>query len=285
MANPLVEPTFSFTAPDDPADLLSDKKLCIEYGQFHISFCISNRVVDKISHLASYQFKSRPDVAWIQKILASNPVYQTSFYDVILVHNQKEMVLVPSSMYKQHLEESLLQTIHGDMDDMIICNDDVHQWELNNIFGCNRMVFDAIRKQFPHVRNIHFSTLSLRSIFRNIKEESGNWIKIFFYPSSIQVFAFKGDQLLLAQTFYYETKEDVIFHLLNLSDKYNIDLTEALVEVSGLVDEESGTWKELNRYVLRIAFEEPAGHAENAVQIEGIPSHFLTPILLIPKCV
>lgn len=285
MANPLVEPTFSFTAPDDPADLLSDKKLCIEYGQFHISFCISNRVGDKISHLASYQFKSRPDVAWIQKILASNPVYQTSFYDVILVHNQKEMVLVPSSMYKQHLEESLLQTIHGDMDDMIICNDDVHQWELNNIFGCNRMVFDAIRKQFPHVRNIHFSTLALRSIFRNIKEESGNWIKIFFYPSSIQVFAFKGDQLLLAQTFYYETKEDVIFHLLNLSDKYNIDLTEALVEVSGLVDEESGTWKELNRYVLRIAFEEPAGHAENDVQIEGIPSHFLTPILLIPKCV
>ncbi|MEY2835874.1 MAG: hypothetical protein RLZZ557_1536, partial [Bacteroidota bacterium] len=115
--------------------------------------------------------------------------------------------------------------------------------------------------------------------------ESGNWIKIFFYPSSIQVFAFKGDQLLLAQTFYYETKEDVIFHLLNLSDKYNIDLTEALVEVSGLVDEESGTWKELNRYVLRIAFEEPAGHAEAAVKIEGIPMHFLTPILLIPKCV
>jgi Protein of unknown function (DUF3822) len=285
MANPLLEPTFSFTAPDDPADMLSDKKLCIEYGQFHISFCISNRGGEKIIHLASYQFKSRPDVAWMQKILASNPVYQTSFYDVILVHNQKEMVLVPSTMYKQHLEESLLQTIHGDMDDMIICNDDVHQWELNNIFGCNRMVFDAIRKQFPHVRNIHFSTVALRSIFRNIKEESGNWIKIFFYPSSIQVYAFKGDQLLLAQTFYYETKEDVIFHLLNLSDKYNIDLTEALVEVSGLVDEESGTWKELNRYVLRIAFEEPAVHTENAMQFKGIPSHFLTPILLIPKCV
>jgi hypothetical protein len=101
----------------------------------------------------------------------------------------------------------------------------------------------------------------------------------------LQVFALKGDQLLLAQSFYYETKEDVIFHLLNLSDKYNIDLTEALVEVSGLVDEESGTWKELNRYVLRISMEEPTGHTESAVRIEGIPSHFLTPILLISKCV
>ncbi len=285
MANPLLEPTFSFTAPDDPTDMLSDKKLCIEYGQFHVSFCISNKGGEKISHLASYQFKSKPDTAWIQKILASNPVYQLSFDDVILVHNQKEMVLLPSSMYKQHLEETLLQTVHGDIDDMIICNDDVHQWELNNIYGCNRMVFDAIREQFPHVRNIHFSTLALRSIFRNIKEEPGNWIKIFFYPSSIQVFALKGDQLLLAQTFYYETKEDVIFHLLNLSDKFNIDLTEALVEVSGMVDDESGTWKELNRYVLRIAMEEPPGPVESAVKIDGIPSHFLTPILLLPKCV
>jgi hypothetical protein len=101
----------------------------------------------------------------------------------------------------------------------------------------------------------------------------------------LQVYALKGDQLLLAQSFYYETKEDVIFHLLNLTDKFNIDLSSAFVQVSGLIDEESGIWKELNRYVLNIEFDYPPQAALQMLNITGVPIHFLTPIMLIAKCV
>jgi len=110
-------------------------------------------------------------------------------------------------------------------------------------------------------------------------------MKIFFYPSSLQVYALKGDQLLLAQSFYYETKEDVIFHLLNLADKFNIDLTEAFVEISGLIDDESGTWKELNRYILNIQLENPVQQQALNVNDPLLPPHFLTPFFLIAKCV
>ena len=92
-------------------------------------------------------------------------------------------------------------------------------------------------------------------------------------------------QSQLAQSFYYETKEDVVFHLLNLTDKFNIDLASAFVEVSGLIDEESGIWKELNRYILNIVFENPSQHALQMLNIAGVPIHFLTPIMLIAKCV
>lgn len=285
MAYPSLSETFLFSLSLEEISALQDKKLCVEYGQYHLSLSISNKSGDTIYHIAFYQFKSRPDVRIIQQILIENQVYLQTFSDVILVHNQKENALLPSSMYKQELEQTLLETIHGDIEAMIIMNDDVHQWELNNIYGCNRYMFNMMRDKYPHIRNNHFTTLALRSIFRNIKYEKENWLKIYFYPTSLQVFALKGDQLLMAQSFYYETKEDVVFHLLNLSDKFNIDLASSFVEVSGLIDEESGIWKELNRYILNIQFEIPPQIALQMLSITTVPIHFLTPIMLIAKCV
>jgi hypothetical protein len=142
-----------------------------------------------------------------------------------------------------------------------------------------------MKNAYPHTRICHFATLALRSAFRNIRDDEGNWMKLFFYPSAIQVLALKGDQLLLAQSFYYETKEDVIFNLLNLADKFNIDLTSAYVEISGLIDEESGTWKELNRYILNIQLESPVHNQALKLADISIPPHFLTPFFLIAKCV
>ncbi|MEY4660100.1 MAG: hypothetical protein RLZZ42_52 [Bacteroidota bacterium] len=285
MSNSLLSPTFCFTSTEDESSALQEKKLCVEYGHYHLSFIISNRTGDTCYHVAFYQFKNRPEVRTLSTILSGNEVYRQSFTDVVLVHNQKEMVLVPSFLYKQELEQTLLETIHGDTDSMIIMNDDVHQWELNNVYGCNRFILDAMKNAFPHTRNTHFTTLALRSIFRNIRDDKGFWMKIFFYPSSLQVYALKGDQLLLAQSFYYETKEDVIFHLLNLADKFNIDLTEAFVEISGLIDDESGTWKELNRYILNIQLENPVQQQALNVNDPLLPPHFLTPFFLIAKCV
>lgn len=285
MVYPLLSETFLFSLSLEEISALQDKKLCVEYGQYHISLSISNKSGDIFYHIAFYQFKNRPDVRAIQEILTENQVYLQPFSDVILVHNQKEIVSLPSAMYKQELEQTLLETIHGDVEAMIVMNDDVHQWELNNIYGCNRYMFNMMRDKYPHTRNNHFTTLALRSIFRNIRYGKENWLKIYFYPSSLQVYALKGDQLLLAQSFYYETKEDVVFHLLNLTDKFNIDLASAFVEVSGLIDEESGIWKELNRYILNIAFENPPQTALQMLDITGVPIHFLTPIMLIAKCV
>lgn len=285
MAYPLLSATFSFSLPVEQVSAIQDKKLCIEYGQFHISISISNKTGENVYHIACYQFKNKPEVRLIQQILNENSIYLQSFSDVILVHNQRETVLLPSSLYKQELEKSVLETVHGDTDTLIVMNDDVHQWELNNIYGCHKYLFDMIRDKYPHTRNNHFTTLALRYIFRNIKEDKSHWVKIFFYPSALQVFALKGDQLLLAQSFYYETKEDVVFHILNLSDKFNIDLTSAFVEISGLIDEESGIWKELNRYILNIEFENPVQPIPEFVDQTVVPQHFLTPIMLIAKCV
>ena len=285
MSKSLLTPTFCFTSPADESSGGQEKKLCVEYGQYHLTFIISNKSGDSCHHIAFYQFKSRPEVKVLVGILSENELYKQLFSDVILVHNQKEMVLVPSSMYKQELEQTLLETIHGDTDSLIIMNDDVHQWELNNIYGCNRFILDAMKNMFPHTRNCHFTTLSLRSIFRNIRDDKGYWMKIYFYPSSLQVLALKDDQLLLAQSFYYETKEDVIFHLLNLADKFNIDLTSAFVEISGLIDDESGSWKELNRYILNVQLENPAQNQSSKMDTSSIPQHFLTPFFLITKCV
>jgi hypothetical protein len=95
----------------------------------------------------------------------------------------------------------------------------------------------------------------------------------------------KGEQLQIAKSFYFETPEDIIYHLLNVVDKYGLTTSEAVVDVSGLLDSSSATWKELNKFFLNISFEKsPSFSVDNAINA-NLPSYYFTPFLLIPRCV
>jgi len=56
----------------------------------------------------------------------------------------------------------------------------------------------------------------------------------------------------LHNPYNYETTEDAIYQLLNLVEHHHVDLKYLKALVSGHIDDESATWKELRKYILDI---------------------------------
>jgi hypothetical protein len=285
MIQPIIKPTFGFRNENAPSTIEGGSKLCIEVGQFHVALTISNVAGDMVSLFDLYTAKQRPDPAFLNAVLASEKLEGVQFSDVIFIHNQKEMVLVPSALYKQDLDAVLIDTIHGDQLAYSIAVDDVHQWELYNVYATPTDLIEIVLDKYPQARQVQYMSACLRGIFRTLTEDANQWIKLYVLPSCFNLVVLKGEQLQIAKSFYYETPEDIIYHLLNVVDKYGLDISEALVEVSGLLDSSSTTWKELNKYFLNISMEvNPSlslGNANNA----DLPSHYFTPFLLVPRCV
>lgn len=285
MISSTIRPSFGFNNENNPSFIQGASKLCIEVGEFHIAITVSNLSGDLISNFDLYASKQKIDVAFLQSVLASEKLGSSQFSDVILIHNQKEMVLVPSSLYKKDLDTVLIDTIHGDQFEYSIAVDDVHQWEMHNVFATSSELLGLVLDKYPQARQVQYMTVCLRGIFRTLTEEVNQWIKLYVLPSCINLVVLKGEQLQLAKSFYFETPEDILYHILNIVDKYGLDVSKVVLEVSGTLDSSSATWKELNKYFLNISFEKsPSFTVDNAINA-NLPSYYFTPFLLIPRCV
>lgn len=285
MGSSIISAAFGFSNGNTSSAIDGADKLCIEVGQFHIALTISNASGDLVSLFELYTSKQTADPAFLQSVLASEKLVGLQFSDVIFIHNQKEMVLVPSSLYTENLHAILIDTIHGDQKDYSISVDDVRQWELHNVFGSSTEMLELVLDKYPQARQVQYMSACLRGIFRTIKAGTDQRIKLYVLPSCFNMVVLKGDHLQIAKSFFYETPEDIIYHLMNVVDKYGLDTSEVILEVSGLLDSSSATWKELSKYFLNVGTEKPPSFSSENAKTTNLPSHYFTPFLLVPKCV
>ena len=285
MVSSILSAAFGFNNGNTSSANDGAEKLCIEVGQFHIALTLSNASGDLVTLFELYTSKQTTDLAFLQSVLASEKLIGIQFSDVIFIHNQKEMVLVPTSLYRENLNAILIDTIHGDQKEYSISVDDVHQWELHNVFGSSTEMLELVLNKYPQARQVQYMSACLRGIFRTLETGVDQRIKLHVLPSCFNLVVLKGDQLQIAKSFFYETPEDIIYHLMNVVDKYGLDVSEALVEVSGLLDLSSGTWKELSKYFLNVNAEKPPIFSAENSKTTDLPSHYFTPFLLVPTCV
>lgn len=264
---------------------VADKKLCIEVGSNFYSYCISDQSGKEVHDFASFETVSPVDASTLQSLFHYPQISQLNFVDVVLIHNRRELAMVPAVFHQPDINATVLQTIHGDVEDWIIYEDDVHQWELFTIYGWDPSIVECVAERFPQVRFVQFTTGALRSLFKSISIEKEQVIKLYFYQKEMISIVLKDSQLQLAQSFHFETPQDVMYHLLNLVERLKLDLATVILEVSGLIDVHSETWSELNKFFVEVQLDEPSNMPTDINPAEVLPAHYYTPFLITPRCV
>jgi hypothetical protein len=282
MVTSSLKPTFAYVPIEGKNSMDEGLKLCLEVGEEHVSYLIANTSGTKIMHFEYYSVPKEEKLERLSMLLKEHPGLSHSFEDVILVNNTNRTVLVPDKFHKDHLNDSLFQMIHGDLEDMALHKDAVYEWEINILHGFEAELDTLLKERFPQARSVHFATTALRSAFKNRHWEEKQHVKLFFFSSSFFIMLFHGDRLQIAQHFQFQTTEDIIYHVLNVADKFQVDVNSALFETSGLLDESSPIWYELQRHFLEISFLSPDVTFDENMEIS---SHYFTPFFLIPACV
>lgn len=273
---------FHYAAVDSPP--LESRKLTIELGDTYLSYCISNPSGSSIQSAAFLPAASAVNDSFLTEFL-SLPDLATAFDEVILVCNTKEKVLIPSVYHSSDARSQLIEAVHGDLGDLVIQEDEIHQWELYVIYGCNRILLDTIYNRFPHLRQVHFDTACLRHIFRNVTDKPSQWIMVFFYPGQISVAVVKEGALQILQCFHFDTPHDVVYHLLHVCERFQLDCTTLHAEVSGMIDAQSEAWREIQKYIVDIELESNILLDTAICEQSGSPVHYFTPFLIAPSCV
>lgn len=205
--------------------------------------------------------------------------------NVFLIANGPDNCMIPDKFFKSHLVESIYRSIQGDVTDVRILHDEVDKWELVNVYGVDKFIHHFMMEKFPQTKILHFVSLGLNTVFKNNLEDLDAFMKLNFSPNYLNIILVKGAQLQFSQSVYYETAEDAIYHILNLVEKHDMDLSILKTLVSGHIDADSSTWKELRKYILDIDFEDSVIDQFVTDDSHPIGSHFFTPHLQVLQCV
>ncbi|HVG42488.1 MAG TPA: DUF3822 family protein [Chitinophagaceae bacterium] len=244
--------------------------LLCELGDNFTCIANYNEVSKQIDGLTYYTFPPQQMTESIKQIISSieglsiKKVVCSSFADA---------VLVPYSLYKEETKH----TFFIDAQYSNVLQDRIAEWQIVNTYTLPNSIYQLFEENETVYFHSYTPTLKIYNGF-----VAENQVSINFTPQQFSVLIKKEGQLQLAQTYSYTVPLDVVYYLLSIYERFNLSKTETYVLLSGLIEEDSALYKELNNYFLNLHFN---ASAAGSIQNNNYPPHYFTSLFNLAACV
>lgn len=268
------------SAEDTQPSGLSEQVLSIAVGERHCGFAITDKAGTTLYKLAYYAVTGTEDNP-VAVIHALHPELKHSFYKVCISYDYPQNTLVPSQQYKSEQAGDLLKSLYGVNGSSVIISESIHDWQLYNVYAVPRDVHEWVCRHYPAAQYWHRYTLDIKQM-RSGDQPQQLWAD--FRTDDFTLSAIADNKLLLSQTFPYSTPEDVLYYILkvcSLSPGGNQSdfQRDAVLSLSGLIDQQSALYKELYQYFIHLVFRDASWSSSGEH-----PLHFFTSLNDLVRC-
>ena len=263
--------------------------LIVEAGWYGVSFAWYKKDPLSLEGVLSYNFNERITAAelstHLEYIIEKEPVFSSQPASVSVFYNFKESLLIPGRYFNDMHSGRQLAAIYGEVSDNILRADLIqqepdiaHTEQVHNIYRIPQEVHTVITRNFPGAAIRHSTSMQLA-------QNGDADMHCILFHNTVKVILFSRKQLLLVQQFSYKTPEDVVYHLLNTCDKYNVAVTDIVLLLSGMIDAQSNLYQEIYKYFLNVSFEPVSDEVFLSADIKAFPTHFFSHLTALAKCV
>ena len=256
--------------------------LVCEISNQGFSYAIKNEDQNIYVGLAVFHFNKNAvgqnDANILKEIIGGQSLLSQKFRKVCVIFSYSESVLVPFELYNLTENENVLNLIHGDIQNKaVILTDLVVEKKVYNAYRVPADILKIISETFPNAVNRHQYSALLKQT-----TETENKLLVIFYPQKIVVRLIKGGDVEFINNFDYRTAEDVSYILLNVCKQFEV--ANVPLEVSGLIDKDSGLYKEIYKYFEPIEFATLSEESNYVEAINQHPAHYFSHIFAFDTC-
>lgn len=266
-----------------PDSVDAEKSILVcEISNQGFSYAVKNEEQNTYVGLAVYHFNKNAvgqnEATTLQEIISQQPLLSQNFKKICVIFSYNESVLIPFELYNSAENENVLNLIHGDLHNKtLVLTDLVAEKKVYNAYRVPADILKVISETFPNAVNRHQQSVLLKQT-----PETGNKLLVIFYPQKILVRLIKNSNLELINNFEYRTAEDVSYILLNVCKQFEV--TNVALEVSGLIDKDSGLYKEIYKYFEPIEFATLSAERNYVEAINEHPAHYFSHIFAFDTC-
>jgi Protein of unknown function (DUF3822) len=267
-----------------PGAVEAEKSILVcEISNEGFSYAIKNESQNLYVGAAVFHFdkngSSNDHSAVLETILQQELLLNNTFKKVVIMFSYAESLLIPFELYNSAENENVLNLIHGDLQNNVsILSDRIPERNIYNIYRVPSAILNTLNQKFTGAVNLHQYSILLKQVLANEHK-----LFVLFYPRKIVLRLIKDGKLEFINNFYYKTAEDVSYVLLNVCNQFDIE--NVAVEVSGLIDKDSGLYKEIYKYFESIMLATLPLNSNYSEEINQFPSHYFSHIFAVDSCV
>jgi len=256
MTKPKKQPLVALKRNNLELSTLKEKSLSIQLSLDGFSFCISDVFSETILVLYHYPFKAiTPEalLAEIEAIFDASELLKNEFKSVSVCHENNLSTLIPNSLFdKDNLAAYLGYTVKT-LENDYYTYDSIESIEAVNVYipfvNINNYFIDT----FGSFNYNHFSSLLIKHLITFSPKTDKPQVFAHIAKSHFEIVIIKNQQLLLYNSFVYQTKEDFIYYLLFVAEQLKLNTETFKLRLLGNISKQDSLFAIAYKYIKDVA--------------------------------
>ncbi|MFB1040196.1 MAG: DUF3822 family protein [Polaribacter sp.] len=235
-----------------------ENKLSIQFNLDGFSFSIYNIISKKEVYFREYEFENSqvtPEnlLLKIKDIFKTDTQLQNDFSSVLVIHQNNLSVVVPNRYFNEKELASYLNFNVKKLTIDYIAFDHLEGLESKNVYIPYVNINNYLFQNFGEFEYKHHSTVFIEKLLTTTNNiEKTMYVNVS--KTSLDIVVIENNQLILFNTFSYNTKEDFIYYILFVAEQLNLNVNQFSLYFTGKVNLEDTIYKITYKYIKNVYF-------------------------------
>jgi hypothetical protein len=254
-------------------------KLSIQLSLDGFYFSIYHPEQNKFLSLESISFgmgKNQDEyINWLKDLIKSHEWLKLPFDEVKLLIEINKSTLIPDPLFDKNELETYVNFNFKQQEGLQLNHDIVSTLDAHIVYAYPGKVIECVREFYPElIFKSHSSNLieSLILKYKNAIQQKRTFVHV--RRNHLDIIILEGKKLLYFNTFNFRTKEDFIYYVIFVIEQLGLNPEEIDLILLGLIDQQSGLFDMIYKYVRNIRFIESDENRKYSYIFDEFPSHY-----------
>ncbi|WP_339610146.1 DUF3822 family protein [uncultured Planktosalinus sp.] len=236
----------------------SNSRLSVQVSLNGLSFLMQNDENKTVEFEKIINFESTlsPEEVLneIQKEFSSNIELSKEIKELTIIHQNNLSTLVPRALFDKAQPENYLKFNSKIFSSDYVDFDELGSFDIINVYVPFANINNYFFERYGAFTFFHFSTRFVETILND--ERFGNSKKMFvhLFNKEMSVFVSDGKNILLFNTFLFNTPEDFLYYTLFVAEQLELNPEEFELTLSGEINKEDDYFKLAYNYIRNVSF-------------------------------
>ncbi|MFD0797124.1 DUF3822 family protein [Maribacter chungangensis] len=240
----------------------SFQKLSIQVSLNGLSFCVADTVSHKIVYSDYLVFPEELNIVAVQdqldKLVKKHQLHQKQFDHVTVVHRNTLFGLVPKALFDANSLSDYLKFNTRIFPTDSLAYDELEHQDIINVYVPYANINNYIYDIFGEFTFFHNGTILIQSLLNGYGNQKDTICYAHVSKNQLDICVVAHKNLLLYNSFLYETKEDFAYYLLFVLEQLELDNDQVPVKLFGAIEEDHAVFKLCRKYIKKIIIFTPS---------------------------
>ena len=177
------------------------------------------------------------------------PILTKSFDEVMVIHDNNLNTFVPTSLFDVHFLASYLQYNTKVFETDFFTHDVIFPYEMNNVYVPFVNINNFLLDQYETFEYQNANSILVKQLLDLSKNKEEKQVFVHLQKEHFEIVVVKNQQLLLFNSFQYNTPEDFIYFILFTCEQLQLNPETISVQLFGNCTEEDAFYKIVFKYI------------------------------------